>query len=1036
LPSLALAVMSAASILAQSSLTGSGVATEITLRAKETRTFRISGPPHSLQIVDIRLESGLVWIRSEESPARMLDLGGGGHLLYVLRTSEDGNAQLELRSGESLREASLNVRPVVESYSEEQKEHLHTAEAEFAVAETARRRQAGVPAVANAEMHYDLAAAEAKAAGDTGLLHWILNQKARFLMYQQSNFSLPQQILMQAAALHSPDDDAVEAMTYKTLSSCEYYMGHLETALEDANRALALYRKTGDIYWQGVVLGNLIADYSELGRNDEATSSAREALIDAEKTEDTAGVVFSLSQLANLYRLQGDPQRAFKTFREAESWSENIRYAPLIMAEIELDFGQFYADMGLWTEARLQLEHCLRVAAADSPAALAARTLLAEVLRRLHHGRMALDEYATAIATARRLKLQPAEAELHIERAQALLRLHRLSLAQKDADTAMQLAASSSNPALRIGAILAQASVQAARCGPVNGCDKADQMYRQAIGLMQQTSDREQEAIAYAGLAQIDARLDHNEKALQSIEHALTLVEHSRASLSSEVIAASYFEEWSGWYELAESVALRLDKAHPGAGYREIAFRYTERARARSMLDAIGPIAPQPSTVLSAEMQQRITANEKQIERDQAQLLTTGSVEVAAALQHLYNEQDQLAADRRPTSAQSPGEHIASLNDLQNTLLDSDSALIAFVPGAKSSARWLITRTSVQVRTLPGRNELATTLATLRRLLTERRPATHTGEDVTQYTARIAEFTTQRDRELERAGNLLLAGLPRTIKHLYIVSDGDVLSLPWSALRLPCGAQICYAIQMFTISIEPSASVVVALARRTAQPQRNTIMVVSDARPFSAEITPRWTAFTTLPGSKREAAAIARQASGMKVRALYGDAASPDNVTTALDKQVQVLHLATHTFLVPGHPELSGVALSPNAAANKNTILWLHDIPSLLSPPLVTLSGCATQGGGLSGEALKTLTQAFFYGGAQQVVASLWSVDDDATVTLMTGFYRNLLVRHTDAAESLQASQIVMLKSGADVADWAAFTINGAPAANRLSARN
>jgi tetratricopeptide (TPR) repeat protein len=1039
---LILAAVHSSSAVSQSALNTEGRATAITLGAKESRLLEIPAAPGSLQVVEIQLQGGLVWIRSEEAPARMLDLGNGGHLFYALRTSADGKATLELRSGEVLRDAHLSLRTVTADYPEEQREHLHTAGVEFAIAETARRRQPGVAPVSDAKLHYDRAAGEAKAAGDGALLHWILNQKARFLMYQQSSFDAPREILLEAAALHSTDDAAMEAMTYKTLSSCEYFMGHLDAAVTDAEHALALYRETGDLYWQDVVLGNLIADYSEQGRTTEAAASAREALTDAEQVEDTAGVVFCLSELANLYRLQGDPQQAFQTFREAEAWSKDIRYAPLVLAEIEQDLGQFYMDMGLWTEAQMQLERCLREASAGSPGALEARALLAEVWRREHRGQRALSEYATAITTAKRLNLQPEEAALRIERSQTLLQLHQMGPARRDADEALRLADVQKNPTLRIGATLAVAAVDAANCSTASECSEPERMYGQAIALMQQTSEHEEEAIAYAGLARMDARLGRDEEALQSMEQALTLVERSRASLSSNVVAASYFEEWGEWYGLAERIALRLDRVHPGEGYREIAFRYTERARARAMLDAIGTPNSRPVEALPAEERRQIAANEEAIERDRTKLLTTGSAQVAAVLQHLYREQDELAAAKRSAGAalaSTGGEHIASLEDVQRMLLDGNSAMVAFVPGTEGSERWLITQSSVQVLPLPAAEELRGRLAPLDRMLGERRPTPATGENATHYARRIAEFTAERDRDLERAGTLLLAGIPRTLKQLYVVADGDVLPLPWSALRLPCGARLCYAVELFAVSIEPSASIAVELRRRAPEPRKDTMLVVSGASPLPVEPTPRWTALGALPGSEREAEAIVRLAPGEAVLMLSGRSATPENVTADLSDRVAILHLATHTFLVPDHPELSGIALSPDTGADRNSVLWLHDIPSLHAPPLVTLSGCATQGGELNGEGLRTLTQAFFYAGAQQVVASLWSVDDDATVGLMTEFYRNLLIRRKDAAESLREAQRRMLARGADLSDWAAFAVDGVPAANnRLSetARN
>jgi tetratricopeptide (TPR) repeat protein len=110
------------------------------------------------------------------------------------------------------------------------------------------------------------------------------------------------------------------ALTYKTLSTVNNFLGGLPAAATSAEQSLALYRKTGDVYWQGIVLGNLISTYGDMGRETEAIAAGREALADAEQTQDMAGVVFCLAELATLYREQGEYQSAFQAFRNASVW--------------------------------------------------------------------------------------------------------------------------------------------------------------------------------------------------------------------------------------------------------------------------------------------------------------------------------------------------------------------------------------------------------------------------------------------------------------------------------------------------------------------------------------------------------------------------------------------------------------------------------------------------------------------------------------------------------------------------------------------
>jgi len=73
----------------------------------------------------------------------------------------------------------------------------------------------------------------------------------------------------------------------------------------------------------------------------------------------------------------------------------------------------------------------------------------------------------------------------------------------------------------------------------------------------------------------------------------------------------------------------------------------------------------------------------------------------------------------------------------------------------------------------------------------------------------------------------------------------------------------------------------------------------------------------------------------------------------------------------------------------------------------VVLSACQTAlGKEIRGEGLVGLTRAFMYAGAARVVASLWSVDDEATAELMARFYQGMLGDGLRPAAALREAQI------------------------------
>jgi CHAT domain-containing protein len=99
-----------------------------------------------------------------------------------------------------------------------------------------------------------------------------------------------------------------------------------------------------------------------------------------------------------------------------------------------------------------------------------------------------------------------------------------------------------------------------------------------------------------------------------------------------------------------------------------------------------------------------------------------------------------------------------------------------------------------------------------------------------------------------------------------------------------------------------------------------------------------------------------------------------------------------------------------------------------LGAELVVLSACRTAlGRQIRGEGLVGLTRGFMYAGAQQVLASLWKVDDLATAELMQRFYRGLLKRGLRPAAALRAAQLELASSPRWSAPyyWAGFVLQG-----------
>ena len=144
-----------------------------------------------------------------------------------------------------------------------------------------------------------------------------------------------------------------------------------------------------------------------------------------------------------------------------------------------------------------------------------------------------------------------------------------------------------------------------------------------------------------------------------------------------------------------------------------------------------------------------------------------------------------------------------------------------------------------------------------------------------------------------------------------------------------------------------------------------------------------------------------------------------------------MLHLASHTVIDASAPLQNAILLSKDPTDDRyDGTLYLHEIQRQnLAADLVVLSGCSTARGILHrGEGLAGLQYAFRATGAQRSLATLWFVEDQATVQLMDAFYRYLRQGHSKDVALLRVQLDYLARSDADKQSpfyWAAPVLYG-----------
>ncbi|MEV6426343.1 CHAT domain-containing protein [Nocardia sp. NPDC051463] len=247
-----------------------------------------------------------------------------------------------------------------------------------------------------------------------------------------------------------------------------------------------------------------------------------------------------------------------------------------------------------------------------------------------------------------------------------------------------------------------------------------------------------------------------------------------------------------------------------------------------------------------------------------------------------------------------------------------------------------------------------------------------------------------------------------------IVPSGVLHSVPFSALRNSDGR---FLIELAPVVVAPSISVWQHLAQRQSQmPAPSTFVGFGNP-----EMPPEW---ESLPEAEREIARIVDHLQGFETYVHTGAAASESAFYRDTPGK-HFVHIASHGDF-PENDALDMHRIVLAADDCHDGFLHAEEVrrADLSAAQLVVLSVCdgALIRFGPGDEPLGLLS-AFFAAGAINIVAPLWDIDDYAAADWMAEFYRG--VPGSGPARALQSACVVRARNGAQIRDWAGFTLFG-----------
>jgi CHAT domain-containing protein len=339
-----------------------------------------------------------------------------------------------------------------------------------------------------------------------------------------------------------------------------------------------------------------------------------------------------------------------------------------------------------------------------------------------------------------------------------------------------------------------------------------------------------------------------------------------------------------------------------------------------------------------------------------------------------------------------------SLREVQQGLGDGE-AVLAFLSLPDRLVAWWVTASQLeQVPMKLDGHDLAT--------------------EVESFRGQVAIGSALELRVESRAvSTLLLRGLAEHLpeaRHLLIVPDGPLWRLPFAALVNPATGR--FLVEERSFSILP----VLSSGRRSREAgfgdRTRTLALGNPA--FDPEEFPT---LEPLPYAEREAQEVARLFP--RGKALLARSATKAALLAEI-QNAELLHFSGHTLSDASDPWGSLLVLGP--ATTREGGIWTAR--EILAEPLsgLRLAVLASCRSGLSSrndsEGSASLARAFLAAGAEQVVASLWNVEDREAARLLQDFYL-ALGDGKSPPQALQDAQVRALERGERT--WAQFEVFG-----------
>lgn len=420
-----------------------------------------------------------------------------------------------------------------------------------------------------------------------------------------------------------------------------------------------------------------------------------------------------------------------------------------------------------------------------------------------------------------------------------------------------------------------------------------------------------------------------------------------------------------------------------------------------------------------------------------------------------------------------PAELDERITQARAALADSDATLQAASPGFGQLVQEVAPAAAVQAALRPDEAFVAITLGRNAGWVFAVRKTVIAAAPLGAPPARIAELARRLRASVEpgasgppafdaQAAEALYAATLGTVASalqgaadLVVAPSGPLLSIPFGILLTgPAGPDLAHApwlVRRSAVAHVPAAGNFVALRRiaatsRAARPWfgMGGFRPVTQAQarrtlsaPTCADDARLLAGLPALPYARPELAAAQALLGATAGDELLDRSFTVAQVRQAPLRDYRVLHFASHALLPAELKCVSEPAIITSAPAGApdadGALLTSSQVANLvLDADAVILSACNTAGPqGPAGESLSGLARAFFYAGARSLLATHWSINDQASAYLVAETLKR--ARSQGMAASLREAQLALLDEAGTTLPaalahpfyWGAFALVG-----------